>query len=193
MEITTNTNTPITSYFEEARDGLAGDTASQVAAMMLEHTRLSRAINQEQNQSEEAWLRQQHEEQIRELKIQADLTRQAGMLQGALTMVAGGVGAASGVACGVNSDALAAGLAGASKAAEGGASIIGAYYQGDADKAGVRATEFAHRAQESERRLEDLAEARARVRELTQSALDHLRAVQESEASANQAIATWRG
>src|SRR5690606_18540291 len=58
MEITTNTNTPITSYFEEARDGLAGDTASQVAAMMLEHTRLSRAINQEQNQSEEAWLRQ---------------------------------------------------------------------------------------------------------------------------------------
>lgn len=194
MQITTNTNTstPLTSYFEEARDGL-GDTASQVAAMMLEHTRLSRALNQEQKQSEEAWLRLQQENQVRELRNQADLTRQAGMVQGFFTMVAGGAGIAAGVASGTGDDALASSLNGGAKAAEGGAGFMGAYYKGEADNAGVRATEFEHLTQESERRLEDLAEARAHVRDLSQSAFDHLRAIQQTEAATNQAIATWRG
>ncbi len=193
IEGTTNTASPTTSYFEAARDALAGDPTTQIAAMMLEHAKTSRELNHQQRSVEELRLRELQADQVDQLRLKATRTAIAGFTQGAAGIASGALKIG---ACGskAEGDADVAGyLKGTAEGVSGSGTAVSAYFKYEAGQADANGTECEHKSGEALRRLEDLRDESGQLRELNRSALDHLRAIQDAKAATDQAITSYRG
>ena len=213
---------PTLEYYVEAHDRFMGDPTSELAALLIDHVRESRQQNRDQTRIEEAHLRFVQTAQVQELRSEADELRKAGQAKafGMIVSGAASIGSAAVAAASTNpsapeseqgptpsdatpSDATPSVAAkrtawpqvikGAADGAEGGGGLIAAEHDLHAGRARTRSTEHEHQAGESERRLNDLSDARSYSRELERAAFDHLEKVQEAESAADKARTSWRG
>ncbi|SRR5690606_2171826 len=193
MFIDSNHTSATVSYYQDAKNALMGDYATQIAAMMIDHAKQSREQNQELRRGEEAHLRLVQREHIEALRTEADMIQAAANAQGNAMIASGFFTVGASVTTYFDSPNAAGIMNGSGKAAEG----MGMLGKGENDrKAGLaraEATEYEHQSQEALRRLEDLDGDDESAKDLQRKAFEHLRVVQQIKADTDRALTSWRG
>ena len=201
---------PTLDCYVEARDAFVGDAASEIAALLIDHVRESRQNYLEQTRAEEHQLRVVQAAQIKDMRIEADKLRDAGMYKGAAMMLSGGLTIASGVVTASNASSAnretpgsvphkatetnwPSVFEGSAKGADGSGQLIAAHFDREAGLARADATEHEHLGSEAKRRLEALDEARSHLKDLQRSAFEHLKGIHETQASTDRTLTSWRG
>ena len=193
MLIDSNTSSTTASYYENAKNGLMGDHATQLAAMLIDYAKDSREQNRQLRRGEEAHLRLVQQEHITDLRTEANMIRRAGREQGYAMIVSGGLTIGASIA-GAKGACDAAGAMNASaKGMEGRGLLLSSNYERQAGMARADAAEHKNQSEEALRRLEDIASADESAKDLQRKAFDHLRAIQETRAATDRALTSWRG
>jgi len=191
-----NVTPPTLDCYAKARDAFLGDTASELAALLIDHVRESRQSYLEQTRAEEHQLRLVQAAQVEDMRTQADKLRDAGISKGAGMIASGLLTVGSGVSIastGTADNPYSKYFDGSAKGAEGGGQLMAAHFDHDAGIAGADATEHEHLGSEAERRLETLDEARSYLKELQRTAFEHLQNIQETQAGTDRTLTSWRG
>jgi len=193
---------------------LGGDINAQVAAMVMIAGREKRAQIQQSRRAEERLIQSMEDQQVHEMRQQAEDIRSAGLWEGLGTIVGGaltiGAGAAQikGATLQADQAALAvtdeaasikAGEAaevwkggatmanGAASVAEGGGKVIASGYEKSAKMHEAEATAADNTAAAARRRLEDLRDEAKSAEEDQRSAIDFLRDINQSAGAADRA------
>jgi hypothetical protein len=176
---------------------LGGDINAQVAAMVMIAGREKRAQIQQSRRAEERLIESMEDQQVDEMRQQAEDIRSAGRWEGLGTIVGGGLTIGAGAAQIVG--ATKAGEAaeewkggatmanGAASVAEGGGKVIASGYEKSAKMHEAEATAADNTAAAARRRLEDLRDEAKSAEEDQRSAIDFLRDINQSAGAADRA------
>jgi hypothetical protein len=169
---------------------LAGDSAAEIAALLLLGARDSRNQAHAVARAEEQHLSELQAQQIDELHAQAEATRNAGFAKGMGLIASGTANVLSSAA--MTSDPPSA-RAAPGQLAQGGGEFLASAYEFEASRHGARATEAANRGDHVERRLQELAQAKSEAAQLTRDALQAASELARTEAATEQATLYLRG
>jgi len=192
MNVNIDAVPPTVSCYEDAAANASEDLTSEVAVMLLQHTKDSRETNRLDSRLEQEHLKQMQRNQVAEMRAQAKHIRDAATTRGIAGMVSGAYTIGGAVATASKSDDTATALNGYGKFYEGMSELGAAKSDEAAKNAEANATEFSHKAGESNLRLDDLREQRAHLRDVQRDALEYLKSIQSTEAQTDLALATWR-
>jgi hypothetical protein len=172
---------------EQVRCGIGGDSAAEIAALLLLGAQESQKISRTLRQAEEQSLTHFEQQQVDAMHAQADATRNAGFARGMGMVCAGGLSV-----FGVGSEEP--NTVGASaELAKGSGELLGALSDGIAGHAGANATHAGNVAKQAERALRDLDQLDSEASELQRTALQAAKDLIQIQAQTDQATLYLRG
>jgi hypothetical protein len=172
---------------EDIETQFGGDLNAEIAALMLGHARDVRDGARQARASEEKTIEAQENQQVEEMRNQAEDLRRAGAIEGSTEMVGGALG-------------VLAGSTGKTDIFKGSADIVkgtgtmgAAWYKGESQIDEANGTAASHHAQAAIRRLDDIKDVEKDARDLARNAIDFYRDQVHTQADADHAALFLRG
>jgi hypothetical protein len=181
---------------------MGGDINAQLAAMVLKNARDNDKETSHARMLEEREIRQENASAVSEMRDKADDMRAGAWISGGLQAIGGGLSMLSTFAeidakgfeakedtlAQLDASSTAAWLQGGSSGAQAASGIVQGGYQAAAVAYDASITQATHQAEESERRLDTIAEHREDSKDAFNAAMDFLREVNKIEHDTNLTI-----
>lgn len=174
----------LSQSIDEIAADMGGDINAQLAAMVLKNARENDKETSHARMLEEREIRQENASAVSEMRDKADDMREGAWISGGLQALGGGLSMVSAFAGDTAAKALKAGAS----LSEAGSGLANGVYQAAAVASDASVTEATNKAEESERRLDTIAEHREDSKDAFNAAMDFLREVNQIEHDTNLTI-----